>query len=160
MGFIYNVLNILFILSALAFPVSLPCGQNALALDPLPRLKACLWHSFPVPTPKLIMPALVSTLQALKTGGGYQQMSGTSMAAPHVAGWIAALLQDMLKSSGSRKSNEETMCCVLKNSWVIDIGVKGMDKAMGLGFLTYLNTKDFDALMEKVTGLNDDNKNE
>ena len=82
------------------------------------------------------------------------------MAAPHVDGLIAALLQDMLKSSGSRKSTDETMRSVLKNSRVIDIGVKGMDTATGVGFLTYLNTKDFDALMEKVTGLNDDNKNE
>ena len=52
------------------------------------------------------------------------------------------------------------MYCILENSWVIDIGIKGMDMATGVGFLTYLNTKDFDALMEKVTGLNNDNKNE
>ena len=97
---------------------------------------------------------------SFKPGGGYQEMSGTSTAAPHVAGLIAALLQDVLKSSGSRKSKDEIMRCVLKNSRVIDIGVKGTDTATGVGFLTYLNTKDFDALMEKVTGLNDNNKNE
>ena len=97
---------------------------------------------------------------SFKPGGGYQEISGTSMAHPHMVGLIVALLQDVLKLSGSHKSKDKIMCCILKNSWVIDIGIKGMDMAMGVGFLTYLNTKDFDALMEKVTGLNNDNKNE
>ena len=58
---------------------------------------------------------------SLKPGGGYQFMSGTSMAAPHVCGFISALLT---KHKGM---NDKELREFLK-SFVIDIGhTKGRD---------------------------------
>ena len=82
---------------------------------------------------------------SLKPSGGFQTMSGTSMAAPHVAGFIAALLTDEdTKKKG--KEGKDFRDQLLKK-YVIDIGVTGPDNATGLGFLSYLSKKEVDKML-------------
>ena len=67
---------------------------------------------------------------SFKPGGGYQIMSGTSMACPHVAGLVACLM-----------SNGKTVPTKIRqklNELAIDIGTEGVDNATGVGFVTYL----------------------
>jgi len=87
---------------------------------------------------------------SFKPGGGFQQMSGTSMAAPHVCGLLTALLdkengnKHMMANVCNKKSHDETLRNFINKHYCIDIGLKGADHSTGLGFLTYLNKKEFD----------------
>lgn len=86
---------------------------------------------------------------SFKPGGGTHQMSGTSMACPHVCGLVAALLTKKNDGSVSYSDlirNDASLRRVLKKRCLIDIGAKGPDNATGLGFLTYLTKEEFNEL--------------
>jgi subtilisin len=76
--------------------------------------------------------------------GGRQTMSGTSMACPHVCGFIAALLSNDDNVTGDAALRERL------NDYVLDIGMPGPDNATGLGFLTYLTKEEFDTVWEEM----------
>lgn len=62
---------------------------------------------------------------SFKPGGGFQSMSGTSMACPHVCGFIAALL-----SGGDNKTVDVRKR--LAEEFTLDIGIAGPDNSTGL----------------------------
>lgn len=82
-------------------------------------------------------------VHSFKPGGGLQQMSGTSMATPHVCGLVAALMTKDGKYSKKIK-DDKSLRKLLNKNFVRDIGVKGADKETGLGFLTFLDESEDD----------------
>ena len=88
---------------------------------------------------------------SFKPGGGYQSMSGTSMASPHVAGLIASLMTNgRIKNEGGK--TDDTLRQILNESHAIDIDAVGIDNATGVGFLTYLDGSAFDELLPRKKG--------
>lgn len=83
---------------------------------------------------------------SFKPGNGYQSMSGTSMASPHVCGLICCLMTD-----GRIKNDNNAVRKVLDQSHAVDINVVGIDNATGVGFLTYLDENEFDSLLPRDT---------
>ena len=67
------------------------------------------------------------------------------MACPHVCGLVAALMTKGGDCSDSIK-DDKSLRTLLNDKFVMDIGVKGPDNATGLGFLTYLNKKEYQDL--------------
>lgn len=80
-----------------------------------------------------------------KPGGGFHIMSGTSMACPHVAGLIAAILSAK-PDIGKRKQKKVKLSKLLRDEYLIDIGDKGKDVESGNGFLTALSKEEFDEM--------------
>jgi subtilisin family serine protease len=87
--------------------------------------------------PEVDFAAIGVDVVSLKPGGGYQTMQGTSMAAPHVTGLIAALL-----TNKEKKYTHKSLRKLLSMKYAIDIGTKGTDTSTGVGFLTYLSSRD------------------
>eukprot|EP00555_Chaetoceros_dichaeta_P010775 CAMPEP_0198264100 /NCGR_PEP_ID=MMETSP1447-20131203/14840_1 /TAXON_ID=420782 /ORGANISM="Chaetoceros dichaeta, Strain CCMP1751" /LENGTH=310 /DNA_ID=CAMNT_0043952941 /DNA_START=52 /DNA_END=984 /DNA_ORIENTATION=+ len=79
---------------------------------------------------------------SFKPGGGFFTISGTSMACPHVAGLIAALLSGD-SDFGKNKEVKRNLCKLLNDKYLMDIGQPGRDNESGLGFLTYLDATEF-----------------
>ena len=75
---------------------------------------------------------------SFKPDGGFQNMSGTSMACPHVCGLLTALLD---KENNPVKGDAAMRALLTK--YTLDIGVKGPDNVTGLGFLTFLTKSEF-----------------
>jgi subtilisin family serine protease len=84
--------------------------------------------------PEVDYAAIGVDVVSFKPGGGYQSMQGTSMAAPHVTGLVAALL-----SNGKTHTNKSLR--KLLNKYAIDIGAKGPDTSTGVGFVTFLSSE-------------------
>jgi len=76
---------------------------------------------------------------------GYMKKNGTSMATPHVCGFVAAL---MTKDGNYSDiiTNDESLRTLLDENFVRDIGEKGPNNSTGKGFLTYLNETEFQDL--------------
>jgi subtilisin family serine protease len=79
---------------------------------------------------------------SMKPYGGFQKMSGTSMACPHVAGFVAAILTNSTKKDNIRQR--------LTDDYAKDIGIPGKDVSTGLGFVTYLKREDLSAAFERM----------
>lgn len=80
---------------------------------------------------------------SFRPDGKYHQMSGTSMATPHVCGLICALMDKEGKHAGKIK-NDKSCRRFLNNRCCIDVGTEGKDNATGLGFVTYLTKEEFE----------------
>lgn len=80
---------------------------------------------------------------SFRPDGKYQQMSGTSMATPHVCGLITALMTKGGKYADDI-TNDKSCRAFLNKNCLIDVGVEGRDDATGLGFLTYLSKDEFE----------------
>ena len=82
-------------------------------------------------------------VKSFQPGGKMQSLSGTSMASPHVCGFITALMtkggeyDNIIKGDASLRE-------LLNEKFVFDIGSKGTDQGTGLGFLTYLSEEEFE----------------
>lgn len=89
--------------------------------------------------PEVDFAAIGVDVTSLKPGGGYQSMQGTSMAAPHVAGLIAALLSN----DGSRHK-PAALKKILSSRYAVDIGAEGRDSSTGVGFVTFLSKEELE----------------
>ncbi|MEJ8303043.1 S8 family peptidase, partial [Saccharibacillus sacchari] len=72
---------------------------------------------------------------------GYATMSGTSQAAPHVAGELALLKEKNPSASAANLRG-------LLNSYAVDLGAPGRDNLYGNGFITFSDRKDSTAPAE------------
>jgi hypothetical protein len=84
---------------------------------------------------------------SMKPDGTYHEMSGTSMACPHICGLITCL---MTKGGAYYKLIRDDLSCreLLNDRFCIDIGTEGRDNQTGLGFLTYLSRDEFEEFFD------------
>ena len=81
---------------------------------------------------------------SFRSGGGFMSNTGTSMACPHVCGFLTALLtkggeyEDVIK-------DDESCRDLINDKFLIDIGREGKDRSTGLGYLTYLTKDEFES---------------
>lgn len=94
--------------------------------------------------PKVDYGGIGTKVVSLKPGGGFQEMAGTSMAAPHVTGFIAALLTSTDGAVVSPCPSDEELRKMLTDKYAIDVGVQGPDVSTGIGFLSYLSKDELD----------------
>jgi len=82
-------------------------------------------------------------VMSMKPDGTYHQMSGTSMACPHVCGLITCL---MTKQGEYHRliRDDSSLRRLLNDRFCIDVGTEGRDNSTGLGFLTYLSKAEFE----------------
>ncbi len=83
-----------------------------------------------------------TNVRSARPGGLYQSLSGTSMAAPHVAGAIALLKEAFPMASGT----EVKMALYVSAT---DLGAPGEDNVFGMGIINLLSA--FDTLATKYT---------
>ncbi|MFN8847542.1 MAG: S8 family peptidase [Bdellovibrionales bacterium] len=82
------------------------------------------WKTVELPKPDITAPG-VNTISA-KPGGGYQPMSGTSMATPHVAGVVA-----LIKQARPQLNQAQIQEVIQRTS--VDKGAPGYDQIFGHG---------------------------
>lgn len=81
---------------------------------------------------------------SFRNNGRFIPNSGTSMACPHVCGFITALMtkgsayEDIIQDDASLRK-------LLNEKFTIDIAVEGRDRQTGNGFLTYLDEAEFES---------------
>ncbi|HOV28226.1 MAG TPA: S8 family peptidase [Pseudobacteroides sp.] len=74
------------------------------------------------------------------SNGGYEELLGTSLAAPHITGLIALIMQDPKRFGLSEsKANLNDDIYNLLKRLTLDIGEKGKDRVFGEGFVTLKN---------------------
>jgi len=102
--------------------------------------------------PQVDYAALGWQVQSLKAGTTTEthEMSGTSMACPHICGMICCLLSETSPHRNEVLQHKslkalETLKSILTNQYCIDIGSPGYDNDTGLGFLTYLTLNEFNS---------------
>lgn len=101
--------------------------------------------NFSESNPEVDVAGIGVDVTSLKPGGGFQTMRGTSMAAPHVAGLLAALM-----TNGSYQNSGKKLKKDLSSKYTFDIGAKGKDNSTGVGFATFLSKDEFD---KQITNL-------
>eukprot|EP00546_Thalassionema_frauenfeldii_P019357 CAMPEP_0178905584 /NCGR_PEP_ID=MMETSP0786-20121207/6358_1 /TAXON_ID=186022 /ORGANISM="Thalassionema frauenfeldii, Strain CCMP 1798" /LENGTH=356 /DNA_ID=CAMNT_0020577211 /DNA_START=193 /DNA_END=1260 /DNA_ORIENTATION=- len=74
---------------------------------------------------------------------GYTNLTGTSMACPHICGLIAALMSGPNASKFRRKEGRDAKVRELLKQYTLDIACEGFDNATGLGFVTFLSRSEF-----------------
>lgn len=81
---------------------------------------------------------------SFRSGGGFVSNTGTSMACPHVCGFLTALLTKGGEYEGTIK-DDESCRDLINDKFLIDIGREGKDRSTGLGYLTYLTKDEFES---------------
>ncbi|CAJ1941693.1 unnamed protein product, partial [Cylindrotheca closterium] len=85
--------------------------------------------------------AVGADVVSLKPGGGYQVMSGPSVAAPHVTGMLAA----MMTGGGDLKMLAKKLVLELKSTYSLEFTAKGSDNnGTDIDFPTFLTKWEFD----------------
>jgi Subtilase family len=111
--------------------------------------------------PQVDYAAIGVDVKSFKPGNQYQEMSGTSMASPHVCGFIAAVLSGWdegweeqttsLEDEDERPTirKDHRLRKYLEKKHIIDINVSGRDDDTGVGFLTFLAKEEYEGLIEQ-----------